>query len=93
MRTWKELWVSVVIQWVFGVLGIFIVEFLIRLTGGKREDPMPFVLFVLPIVFVNAVVRDLHKRLEDLRQRQKQMQERLDELERSNSGDGSELES
>jgi hypothetical protein len=89
MRKWKELWFSVIIQWVCGLLGIFLVA---RLVRERRGDVMPFVLFFLLLVFVNAVAGDLHKRLEDLRQRSEQMQETLDELEPSSSGGGSELE-
>jgi len=68
---------------VVGLFGIFIVEFLIRFAGGRRDDPMPFVLFVFLLVFVNTVGKELYKRLEDIRQRSEQMEDTLDELGRS----------
>ena len=86
MRTWKALWFSVTIQWVGGVVGISIVEYLTRLAGGEREDPTPFMLFFLLLVFVNAVGKDLHNRIEDLRQRSERFEQTLDELERGGQG-------
>lgn len=82
MRTWTELWVSIVIQWASVLVGIFVVEFLIRFAGGRRDDPTPFVLFIFLLVFVNAVGKELYKRLEDLRERSEQMEGTLDELGR-----------
>lgn len=81
MRTWTELWVSVVIQWVAGAFGAILVA---RLAGDKRADPwfIAFMLFFLLIVFVNEVIKDLHKRLEDLGHRSEQMEDTLDELDR-----------
>lgn len=79
MRTWTELWVSVVIQWVCGIAGIFLVA---RLTGDKWAGAEPFVLFFLLIVFANEVIKDLHHRLKELGERTEEMKDALEELDR-----------
>lgn len=79
MRTWTELWVSVVFQWVFGLIGIFLVA---RLMGDKWGGVMTFVLFFLLLVFANEAIKDLHERLKELGERTEEMEATLEELDR-----------